>query len=225
MMQIICGCEQSQIVATAFRAKGHEAFSCDTEPCTGNHPDYHLQMDVLDAIKGGRITTQAGTVVSIKRWDMGIFFPPCTYVAASGNKWLKDQPKPASGSLVGAERRLAQQEAVNFAVRLYDSPIKRVGLENPVGRLSTLWKPPTQIVQPWWFGDSYTKTTCLWLKNLPKLNATNIVDPGKRHITKSGKSLPDWYNLPPGPERARIRSLTFAGLGQAMAEQWSHFKS
>lgn len=214
-MNLICGCEESQVVAMAFRAKGWNAFSCDVQECSGGFPQYHLKMDVLKAIKGGRLKTQGGNYVNIDEWNMGIFFPDCTFITVSGNKWFKNQPQPESGVLVGAARRKAQQEAVEFAKILFNSPIKRVALENPVGRLSTLWKPPTQIVQPWWFGHGEVKKTCLWLRNLPKLNATDIVEGREERIFRMG----------PSEDRAKERSKTFPGLAQAMSQQWSHFNS
>jgi site-specific DNA-cytosine methylase len=143
-------------------------------------------------------------------WDLMIAHPPCTHLAVSGARWFK-------------EKHQKQEEALDFVRLLMYNNIPRIAIENPVSIISSRIKKPDQIVQPWWFGDPYEKTTCLWLKNLPKLVATNVVEPGPRHVTKSGKSLPKWYNLPPSEDRARIRSTTFQGFADAMAEQWSSF--
>jgi hypothetical protein len=196
-LSILVGCEQSQVVCKAFRARGHNAFSCDLIDPSGGHPEWHLKMDVFDAIR-------------LKKWHMGIFFPSCQHLAVSGAKHFAEKRKDGR-----------QQQAIDFFMALVNAPIPKICIENPVGIMSTLYRKPTQIVQPWMFGDPFTKTTCLWLKGLPRLNATNIVDKGKRHITKSGKSLPDWYNLPPSEERSKIRSTTFPGLAKAMATQWN----
>jgi hypothetical protein len=136
-----------------------------------------------------------------------IAHPPCTHLAVSGARWFKDKQKE-------------QQEALDFVQMLMDAPIPRIAIENPVSIISSRIRKPDQIVQPYMFGDPFTKTTCLWLKNLPLLVPTDIVDKGKRHITKSGKSLPEWYNLPPSEDRWKIRSQTFQGFANAMATQW-----
>lgn len=136
-----------------------------------------------------------------------IAHPPCTHLAVSGARWFKDKQQE-------------QVEALDFVQTLLDAPIPRIALENPVGIISTRIRKPDQIVQPYYFGDEASKTTCLWLRGLPHLRPTNMVGPGARHVTKSGRSLPEWYNLPPSPERARIRSRTFPGFAEAMAEQW-----
>lgn len=135
--------------------------------------------------------------------------PPCTDLAVSGAKHFA--AKIADGR---------QQRALDFVQLLLDAPIEKIALENPVSVISTKIRKPDQIIQPWMFGHEATKTTCLWLKNLPPLLPTNIVDKGKRHVTKSGKSLPEWYNLPPSPDRWKIRSTTFQGIADAMASQW-----
>jgi len=194
-LRILLACEESQIVTAAFIAAGHDAMSCDIDyPGAKGLP--HHQGDVLEILNNG--------------WDMMIGFPPCTHLAVSNAKHFAQKRKDGR-----------QQQAIDFFMALVNAPIPKICIENPVGIMSSIYKKPTQIVQPWMFGDPYTKTTCLWLKGLPRLNATNIVDKGGRHITKSGKSLPDWYNLPPSEDRARIRSQTFPGLALAMSSQWS----
>lgn len=192
-MKVLVACEFSGVVREAFRAKGHDAWSCDILPPEDDSP-YHIHGDVMLYLK--------------EDWDLMIAHPPCTHLAVSGARWFKDKQEE-------------QAEALDFVRRLMNAPIERIAIENPVSVISTKIRKPDQIVQPWMFGDPFTKTTCLWLKNLPLLQPTNVVDKGERHVTKSGKSLPKWYNLPPSEDRAKIRSRTFEGFAKAMAEQWS----
>ncbi len=183
----------SGTVRDAFTRKGHIAVSCDILPSL--LPGQHYLGDVLDILDD--------------RWDLMIAHPPCTHLAVSGAQWFP--AKRADGR---------QLRAVEFVQTLLNAPIPQIALENPVSVISTYIRKPDQIVQPWWFGDSARKTTCLWLKNLPHLEPTDIVDEGESHITSSGRKLPKWYNLPPSPERAILRSKTFQGMANAMAEQW-----
>ena len=192
-MKVLVACEFSGVVREAFRAKGHDAWSCDILPPEDDSP-YHIHGDVMLYLK--------------EDWDLMIAHPPCTHLAVSGARWFKDKQEE-------------QAEALDFVRRLMNAPIERIAIENPVSVISTKIRKPDQIVQPWMFGDPFTKTTCLWLKNLPLLQPTNVVDKGERHVTKSGRSLPKWYNLPPSEDRAKIRSRTFEGFAKAMAEQWS----
>jgi hypothetical protein len=142
---------------------------------------------------------------------MIIAFPPCTHLASSGAKHFEQKRKDGR-----------QQEGIDFFMEFVHrtAHVPRVAIENPIGIMSSIYRKPDQIVQPWMFGDPFTKSTCLWLKGLPLLEPTQVVDKGSRHVTKGGKSLPTWYNLPPSPDRAKIRSATFPGLAKAMAEQW-----
>jgi hypothetical protein len=190
-MKVLVGCECSGTVRDAFLEKGHDAISCDLKPST--RPGPHYQGDVMDIINDG--------------WDLAVFHPDCTHLAVSGARWFYKKQKE-------------QKEALDFVRLLMSADIPKIAIENPVSIISTHIRKPDQIVQPYMFGDPHTKTTCLWLKNLPLLQPTNIVSKGKRHITKSGKSLPEWYNLPPSEDRAEIRSKTFEGFARAMAEQW-----
>ena len=196
-MKVLVACEESQAVTKAFRELGHEAYSCDLQECSGGHPEWHLKGYLEDVIGNGN------------EWDMIIAFPPCTHLSVSGAKHFA--AKRADGR---------QQYEISFFMMIANRDCKKIAIENPVGIMSSEWRKPDPIIQPYMFGGPYTKTTCLWLKGLSKLIPTNIVEKGKRHITKSGKSLPDWYNLPPGPDRAIIRSKTFPGIAQAMADQW-----
>jgi len=196
-MKILVGCEESQAVTKAFRSKGHIAYSCDLQPPSGGHPEWHIQDDVFNAIRS-------------QQWDMGIFFPTCTYLTVSANKWYKDQPQPKSGILVGEERRQARLKAIQFVIDLYNAPIPHIAIENPIGVLSTQFRKPDQVIQPWQFGHGETKATCLWLNNLPLLQPTNIVEGREQRI----------HYLPPSKDRAKLRSKTFQGIAEAMANQW-----
>jgi len=210
--EILVACEESQAVCKAFRTRGFTAYSCDTQDCSGGHPEWHLKMDVFEAIK-------------LKKWDAGIFFPPCTYLTLSANKWYKDQPKRKSGALVGEERRKARLEAINFFMNLYDCEIPKIAIENPIGVMSTVFRKPDQIIQPWQFGHGETKATCLWLKGLPNILPTDIIEPIIiKHKNGKTDSLTHFMtrNLC-RVERSELRSKTFPGIASAMAEQWGDF--
>jgi hypothetical protein len=207
MAKILVACEESQSITKILRKLGHEAFSCDILPCSGGHSEWHLQGDVFNYVNNG--------------WDLMIAHPPCTYLSVSGARHLYN--KDGSKNLLRYEN---QKLALDFVQKLLDAPILRIAIENPVSVISTKIRKPDQIVQPWMFGDEATKTTCLWLKNLPKLEPTNIVGKGERTIFKSGKSHPKWYadslaTAKTPSERRNLRSKTFQGMAQAMAEQWT----
>lgn len=203
-MRILIACEFSQTVAKQFYDKGHEVWSCDLLPGEKGLP--HIQDDVLKHLGECRAN-------NFKGWELIIAHPPCTHLAVSGAKHFAE--KRADGR---------QREAVEFFMKIAEAPCERIAIENPVGIMSSQWRKPDQIIQPYMFGDPFTKTTCLWLKGLPLLKPTDVVDKGERHITKGGKSLPVWYNMPPGLDRAKIRSTTFEGMAKAMASQWSEIK-
>lgn len=222
MKRILVACEESQAVTKELRALGHEAFSCDLLPCSGGHPEWHIQADVFEVIKLG--------------WDIMIAHPPCTFLSSSGAGWLYH---PDDKHLPTQERRphplypnriKDRDDAVEFVKRLYDSDIPCIAIENPIGQLSSLWRKPDQIVQPWMFGDKASKSTCFWLKGLPKLEPTEIVDKGEffEFTTKKGevKKQPMWYfkalsEAKTAEERRTLRSKTFQGMAKAMAKQWS----
>jgi hypothetical protein len=197
-MKILAGCEESQAVTIELRKLGHEAYSCDLLECSGGHPEWHLKMDIFEAIK-------------LKEWDMMICFPTCTYLTVSANKWYKDQPERKSGTLVGEARRQARREAIDFALRLFNCDIPLVAMENPIGVLSSAFRKPDQVLQPWMFGHGETKATCLWLKGLPKLVPTDIVEGRVQRL----------HLLPKTADRAKLRSKTYSGIAKAMAEQWT----
>lgn len=182
-MNILVACEYSGKVRDAFIAAGHKATSCDLLP--SDAPGPHYQGDVFDIINDG--------------WDMLIAFPPCTDLCASGARWFKEKRKDGR-----------QQRAIKFARDLMYAPIYRIAIENPIGVLSTEIRKPDQIIQPWQFGHGETKATCLWLKNLPKLTPTNIVEGREARV----------HMMPPGPDRWKKRSETYSGIAVAMAQQW-----
>ncbi len=212
-MKVLIACEESQAVTKAFRALGHEAYSCDILPCSGGHKEWHLQGDVFNYINQG--------------WDLMIAHPPCTYLSVSGARHLYNKDKTPN-----IERYKNQAEALNFVQRLMDVDIPRIAIENPISVISSHIRKPDQIIQPYWFGDSASKSTCLWLKNLPKLIPTNMVDKGEfKEWTdkKSGKVKRQalWYyqalqQAKNSAERRTLRSKTFKGIAEAMATQWTN---
>ena len=199
--KILIACEESQEVCKAFRQLEHEAYSCDILPCSGGHPEWHIQGDVLPILE--------------QDWDMVVAFPPCTHLAVSGARHFKQKIKDGR-----------QQEGIDFFMKFANCKCPRVAIENPVGIMSTKWRKPNQIIQPYQFGEPFSKSTCLWLKGLPNLKPTNLVDKGEQVKFASGKSMPKWYSdafkLPP-KERSIARSKTFPGIAQAMAKQWSEY--
>lgn len=213
-MNVLVACEESQTVCKAFRELGWEAYSCDIESESGKHPEWHIQQDVIPLINGNcSFKTTDGTKHHIEgQWDLLICHPPCTDLAVSGARWFKE--KQADGR---------QQRSIDFFMQFTKAKCKHIAIENPVGIMSTYYRKPDQIVQPWQFGEPFEKTTCLWLVGLPELEATNIVEIPPRQRCKSGKTLPEWYSNAPKKDRARIRSKTFDGIAQAMAEQWTKY--
>lgn len=192
---MLIGCECSGVVRRAFRELGHDAWSCDLLPAEDSQA-YHMQCDIFEALK--------------QRWDLGIFHPPCDYLTVSGNRWFSDAVKAAEGIPTGAERRRERERAVEFIRQIWGCSIYKVAIENPIGRLSTLWGKPSQIVQPFHFGDPYRKATCLWLRGLSLLTATSNLQTGEQSCWKMG----------PSKTRKTDRSRTYPGFAKAMAEQW-----
>ena len=232
-MNVLVACEESQRVCEAFRKRGHNAFSCDIVDCSGGHPEWHFKQDVLQVIPnfGGKL--QNGEEYYLpegEEWDLMVAHPPCTYLCVSGAAWYyhpEDKGLPIEQRRPHPKypnRAKDREEAVNFFMELYNSGVKRIAIENPVGIMSTRFRKADQIIEPWMFGDEASKKTCLWLKGLPKLQPTNIVEPPKRTEFKSGKSMPTWYADAwklPKEERAKLRSKTFEGIAKAMAMQWA----
>lgn len=232
MKNILIACEESQAVCKEFRKLGFNAFSCDIIESSGGHPEWHFKQDVLQVIKnkGGILETGEELYIDGK-WDLMVAHPPCTYLAVSGARWFyhpedkdlpidKRRPHPKFPN-----RRKDQEDGIKFFLALANAPIDKIAIENPIGIMSKHFRKPDQVVQPYMFGDSASKTTCLWLKNLPPLEPTKIVEPGERVTLSSGKSLPKWYSdalkAKTPEERRKIRSKTFPGFAKAIAEQWS----
>lgn len=183
-MRVLVACEFSGTVRDAFRARGHDAWSCDLLDAEPTSP-YHLKGDVAYWINA------AGP------WDLMVAHPPCTFLAVSGARWW-------------AQRQVQQAAAIEFVRWLYDAPVPRIAIENPIGKLSSAWRKPDQIIQPWQFGHGETKATCLWLKGLPLLQPTNIVSGRENRI----------HRMPPSPDRGKLRSIFYRGIAEAMADQW-----
>lgn len=215
-MRILIACECSGIVRRAFHDKGHDVVSCDLNPAADDSP-YHYQGDVRDLLG--------------MQWDMIIAHPPCTYLTNSAAWCFKDEQtkRQTPGVLYGAERRAAREEAAKFATMLWNQPARIVVIENPVGYLSRVIGKPAQIVQPWQFGDDASKATCLWLKGVQPLQVLpEELQAQPRIVMKDGKEYRRWANqtdsgqsnVAPSPDRGAIRSVTYQGIANAMAEQW-----
>ena len=192
-MNVLIACEFSGIVRDAFRARGHNAWSCDLMPSESREGGYHLEGDVQWWLTPEKIAEW--------QWDLMIAHPPCTHLAVSGARWFP--AKRADGS---------QQRAIDFFMAMVNAPIARVAIENPICIMSRLYRKPDQIIQPWMFGHGETKATCLWLKNLPKLTPTNIVEGREARV----------YKMPPSENRWKERSKTLSGIANAMADQWTN---
>lgn len=226
-MKVLIACEESQAVCIEFRKLGHEAFSCDIQPCSGGHPEWHIQGDVMNVLRHDVIMPYT------TEWDMVIAFPPCTDLAVSGARYFKQ--KQADGR---------QQQSILFFEFFTYLKNRYVAIENPIGIMSSLYRKPDQIIQPFQFGHPESKSTCLWLKNLPVLNPTNFAD-WKYYRCKCGNVFESelgkygccddpakilWDNqtpsgqnkLGPSADRAKLRSKTYPGIAKAMAEQWGN---
>ena len=216
-MRVLIACEESQEVCKAFRARGHEAYSCDVQEPSGGHPEWHILGDALEALKGGKIVTMDGIEHNVGKWDLLIAHPPCTYLTLAGNKWFK--PEFADRF---PDRQKQRKESVDFFMDIANADCDKIAIENPVGVMSSQWRKPDQYIEPYMFGDPEKKKTGLWLKGLPLLKPTNIVEPVIIHC-KSGANEPRWHMETmrlPKEERSRVRSKTFIGIAKAMAEQW-----
>lgn len=217
-MKVLIACEESQRVCIAFRKRGHEAYSCDIQEPSGDHPEWHILGDALKSIKGGIITTMDGKMHDIGRWDLLIAHPPCTYLTLAGNRWFKPE-----FAVRFPDRQIKRKEAVDFFMAIANADCDRIAIENPVGIMSSQWRKPDQYIEPYMFGDPEKKKTGLWIKGLPLLKPTNIIEPVIIHC-KSGANEPRWHMETmhlPKEERSRVRSKTFPGIAEAMASQWS----
>jgi len=219
-MKILIACEESQTVCKAFRAKGHEAYSCDILPCSGGHPEWHIQGDVIKLLNGEKTYFYGWyNPKEFIEWDMIIAFPHCTDLAVSGARHFERKRKDGS-----------QQKSIDFFMQFANNKCPKIAIENPVSIMATKWRKPDQIIQPWQFGHKAQKTTCLWLKGLPKLKPTKIVEKGEFYISPNGAKIPKWIGDPVDENGKKIaynskeikiiRSKTFQGIADAMAEQW-----
>lgn len=209
-LRILIACEESQTVCKEFRARGHEAYSCDLQYCSGGHPEWHIMHDAVEVAYSGC-------------WDLMIAHPPCTYLSTVANRWWTDS---YLGSLLDfeRERRLGlRRDAIDFVKRLWNAPIGMKCIENPVGILSTQFQKATQMIHPYYFGDPHQKQTQLWLHNLPCLQWPNDIEKPKPvyFLRRTGKPISFVESLGRHPDRAKIRSKTFPGIAAAMAAQWS----
>ena len=193
-MKVLVACEESQAVTKAFRKLGHEAYSCDIQECSGGKPQWHIKGDALKEAYSGK-------------YDLMVAHPPCTYLAVSGARWMYNN----DGS-INLERLRNQKKALNFVQKLLDAPIDKIALENPVSVISSQIKKPTQIIQPYEFGHSEAKKTCLWLRNLPLLKPTGTLD--------GTTARDECHKVPPSKDRWKIRSKFYHGIARAMAIQW-----
>ncbi len=189
-MKVLVACEFSGIVREAFRRRGHDSWSCDLLPT--EIPGQHIQDNVLDVLAEG--------------WDLMIAHPPCTHLAVSGARWW-------------AAKAAEQDEAIKFFMTLANANISKIAIENPISIMSSRWRKPDQIIQPWQFGHDASKATCLWLKNLPPLVPTDVL-PGGRKARRANQTASGQNNLSPSKDRWKLRSLTYQGIADAMAEQW-----
>ena len=184
-MKVLVACEESQVVCDAFRRRGHEAYSCDVLPASGNHSEWHIQGDVVPLLD--------------QNWDLIVAFPPCTHLSSSGARHFEKKRKDGR-----------QKQAIDFFMNFVNADCQKIAIENPIGIMSTLYRKPDQIIQPWMYGHGETKATCLWLKGLQKLQPTSIV-PGR---------LQKIWMMPPSAQRSTLRSKTYAGIASCMAATW-----
>lgn len=192
---ILVGCEESQAVTIAFRERGFQAFSCDLLPCSGGHPEWHIQGDVLE-------------IMNSRFWNAGIFFPQCTYICNGAQANITRRPH-----LGILEKR--ENEGIPFFMKMVNAPMHFIGIENPIGVMSSRYRKPDQIIRPWMFGHDYKKDVCLWLKNLPLLQPTDIVKPPYKKL--------DFWSTQRNPGGVSLKSKTFPGIAKAMADQWGDY--
>jgi hypothetical protein len=196
-MRVLVACEFSQVVCKAFRERGHEAYSCDIIDCSGGHPEWHIKDDVLNHLDDG--------------WDLMIAHPPCTWLCQAMRTNAARKDRPSVSAIFETER----DKAFEFVLALYNANIPRIAIENPIGYLNQAWRKPDQILRPYMFGHNYNKDICFWLKNLPYLNPTVALFP-----PKGGWKKLDFWSDKRNPDGKSLKSITFPGIAQAMAEQW-----
>ena len=212
-INFLLGWEESQAVCIELRKLGFNAFSCDLQQCSGGHPEWHFKQDIFEVIKGGKLITESGETVFIDKWHCMIAFPPCTHLAVSGAAWFEQKRKDGR-----------QQQGIDFFMAMVNTDIEMVAIENPVGIMSKLYKKPSQVIQPYCFGDEARKKTCLWLKNFPGLihvKEPNLFEKETTWVSegKVVNGYPAWmFN-----NDKKHRSKTFPGIARAMAEQWGEY--
>ena len=219
-MNILIACEESQRITIEMRNKGHNCFSCDFLEPSGRHPEWHILGDCIPILNGKcTFKTMDNIEHYIEKWDMIIAHPPCTYLSSAGNAWFNEKKYGDKAK----ERKKLREEAFNFFMEFTKADCDKIAIENPIGYMNSHYRKPDQIVQPYFFGDPYTKSTCLWLKGLPKLKKENECKPEDPIIYKNGKKDISWHfntlNLS-SEERRKERSKTFPGFAKAIANQW-----
>jgi hypothetical protein len=205
-MKVLIACEESQEVCKAFRSRGHEAYSCDVQEPSGGHPEWHILGDALEALNGGKIVTMDGIEHNVGKWDLLIAHPPCTHLAVSGARWFTEGLKPLS----------LKYEAAAFFLKFAEADVEKIAIENPICVMSTLYRKPDQIINPYQFGHPEQKKTSLWLKNLPPLKETDNVYDYMMALPEKERAKVWWM----GSGHAKERSKTYPGIAKAMAEQW-----
>lgn len=221
-MKALVACEESQAVTIELRKRGWEAYSCDIQECSGGHPEWHINSDVIPLVNGNcSFKTMDNIEHTIdSKWDLLVAHPVCTLLTVTGNRWFNVERYGEKA----IQRAKDREDAVQFFMVFANADCDHICIENPVGIMSTRWRKADQIIQPWMFGDPFEKKTCLWLKGLNPLVATNIVTPPPRKKFDSGKTMPEWYSSLwhlPKEERAKLRSKTFLGIAEAIADQFT----
>lgn len=214
-MKVLVACEESQRVCTAFRERGHEAYSCDIQEPSGGFPEWHILGDALEVVKGGRVVTMDGAAHDVGKWDIIIAHPPYTYLSNAGARHLYQN----KGGQLNKERYVKGKKAKDFFMQFYNASCEHICIENPVPSRVFGLPQYSQIIQPYYFGDPWKKRTCLWLRGLQKLEPTNIVEPRGYWIGTHGRDKAP-YGMIKGFRDQKMRSKTFEGIAQAMAEQW-----
>ncbi len=218
----LVACEESQAVTIELRKLGWEAYSCDIQECSGGHPEWHIQQDVIPLVNGDCVfKTMDGEMHKIQgKWDLLVAHPTCTLLTVTGNRWFNVE-KYGDKAIQRAKDR---EDAIEFFMVFANANCDHICIENPVGIMSTRWRKADQIIQPWMFGDAFEKKTCLWLIGLDPLTPTNIVTPPPRKAFASGKTMPEWYSELwhlSAEERSKLRSKTFHGIAEAIAVQFT----
>lgn len=216
-MRILIACEESQAVCTEMRRLGHEAYSCDIQEPSGGHPEWHILGDALEALNGGTIVTMDGATHEVGKWDMLIAHPPCTYLTNAGAVRMRK-----NGEIV-AERYQKAMEAKTFFMRFWNANVQKIAVENPTPMKIVQLPPYTQAIQPYEYGHPYSKRTCLWLKNLPPLAPTKIIEEHQPWVNGGCKDVHGNYRRFQGRKERdpKTRAKTFSGIAKAMAEQWA----